>query len=544
MAGSITLSKRANAKTPRRFERQRVEALMYVDLGSENGGFPIDISEDGMSFQGIRPLEINQDVWVTFKFYGVDETVTAAAKIVWLTESRKGGGLRFIDLPEDSRRLINDWMSLQREGSSSKETPDAATPHTEIEEKGLRSASIVPGAADRDNSPAPATKIAAGPSSPLPLAPLQLTPPSSPLPTGRTIPTITPSFTVKSEAHVQKSSPKQRTSRSEDSKRTARTPILLATSEKKHSGIRTLGIVLGAAAFLAIMIDSGKTLWPLRGVLLAPLVRNTPAETVAQPAPEPSAARPPEQAVAVDPSDDAQPIDSLPLAPIANGRENLTMPVRPTVPMSAPKPPAEDRALLAPRISRQTTLNVTVPKRVETHPSVPAVVTARNEQPVMAPPSPISKDTNQLSGVGTTGGKTSPLPASPPVIPVTPTGSIEIVSDPYPSIRMPADLKGRTSRPGTSLQMGRLVAKVEPVYPAEALRQRIAGTAKVHVIIGRSGVVDKAELVDGPRLLAESVLGAVQNWRFEPTLLGGEPIEVEEDISVVFRIAGPPAPVN
>jgi TonB family protein len=127
---------------------------------------------------------------------------------------------------------------------------------------------------------------------------------------------------------------------------------------------------------------------------------------------------------------------------------------------------------------------------------------------------------------------------------VSAAGSIEIIPDPYPSIRVPAESKGRLSRPGTSLQFGRLVSKIEPVYPQEALRQRVAGTVKVHVVIGENGTVERAELLDGPSLLAEAALRAVQQWRYEPTLLGSEAIEVEDDITVVFRITSPPLPAN
>jgi protein TonB len=127
---------------------------------------------------------------------------------------------------------------------------------------------------------------------------------------------------------------------------------------------------------------------------------------------------------------------------------------------------------------------------------------------------------------------------------VSAAGSIEIIPDPYPSIRVPAESKARLSRPGTSLQIGRLVSKAEPVYPPEALRQRMAGTVKVHVVIGANGAVEKAEPLNGPALLEEAALRAVQQWRYEPTMLGSAAIEVEEDIAVVFRITSPPPAAN
>jgi TonB family protein len=97
----------------RRSPRQRVEALAYVGLGPENGGFPINVSEGGMAFQGIQPLEKDQLIHVNFKLPGLGNSVQSAAQIAWLNMYGKGGGLRFIDLPESTRRAINEWISLQ-----------------------------------------------------------------------------------------------------------------------------------------------------------------------------------------------------------------------------------------------------------------------------------------------------------------------------------------------------------------------------------------------------------------------------------------------
>ena len=92
--------------------------------------------------------------------------------------------------------------------------------------------------------------------------------------------------------------------------------------------------------------------------------------------------------------------------------------------------------------------------------------------------------------------------------------------------------------------IGHLVTRVDPVYPPEALRQRIAGTVKLHVLITRVGTVEKVELTDGPALLAEAALRAVQQWQYQPTFIGGEAIEAEEDITIVFRLTNPTTPAN
>ena len=133
MAAPPIVERPASTKTPRRVARHRVAGLLYLDLGSENGGFPINISEDGMAFQGIKPLEQDQEICVKFKLDGIDEMVTATARIVWLTETRKGGGLQFIDLPEASRRQINEWIALQEQVGRPMKRPAAAISPVEPE---------------------------------------------------------------------------------------------------------------------------------------------------------------------------------------------------------------------------------------------------------------------------------------------------------------------------------------------------------------------------------------------------------------------------
>ncbi len=96
----------------RRSSRRRVETLAYVDLGPGNGGFPINVSEGGMTFQGIQPLQKNQVIRVRFKLPGIGSSMEATGEVAWLNGLGKGGGMQFIDLPEETRRLINEWLLL------------------------------------------------------------------------------------------------------------------------------------------------------------------------------------------------------------------------------------------------------------------------------------------------------------------------------------------------------------------------------------------------------------------------------------------------
>jgi TonB family protein len=92
------------------------------------------------------------------------------------------------------------------------------------------------------------------------------------------------------------------------------------------------------------------------------------------------------------------------------------------------------------------------------------------------------------------------------------------------------------SRQGASLQIGRLTSHIDPAYPADAERQHIEGTVRVHAIIGRDGAVQSVAQLSGTSLLAEAVTNAVLQWRYQPTSIGGQAVEAEEDVVVVFKL--------
>ena len=79
-----------------------------------------------------------------------------------------------------------------------------------------------------------------------------------------------------------------------------------------------------------------------------------------------------------------------------------------------------------------------------------------------------------------------------------------------------------------------LLHRVEPQYPPIAKMAHISGTVHLRAIIAKDGTVRELEVVDGNPLLARAALVAVQAWRYRPTQLNGEPVEVETYVTVNF----------
>ena len=84
--------------------------------------------------------------------------------------------------------------------------------------------------------------------------------------------------------------------------------------------------------------------------------------------------------------------------------------------------------------------------------------------------------------------------------------------------------------------LGLLVHKVQPVYPPEARREGIQGQVLLRAVIDKEGKIANLRLVSGPPQLLQAAIDAVQQWRYKPYLLMGEPVEVETEIAVNFTL--------
>jgi periplasmic protein TonB len=91
-------------------------------------------------------------------------------------------------------------------------------------------------------------------------------------------------------------------------------------------------------------------------------------------------------------------------------------------------------------------------------------------------------------------------------------------------------------RQGGAVTAASLVNKVNPTYPPLARQTRISGTVRLHAIISKDGSVQQLEVMSGHPLLVQAALDAVRQWRYRPTLLNGEPVEVDTTIDVIFSL--------
>jgi TonB family protein len=89
---------------------------------------------------------------------------------------------------------------------------------------------------------------------------------------------------------------------------------------------------------------------------------------------------------------------------------------------------------------------------------------------------------------------------------------------------------------GGNVQSAMIVRKMPPVYPAAAKAAGIQGNVHLSAIVGEDGTVQELTVLDGPPELTQAAMDAVKQWVYKPTLLNGNPIQVQTTIDINFTL--------
>ena len=93
----------------------------------------------------------------------------------------------------------------------------------------------------------------------------------------------------------------------------------------------------------------------------------------------------------------------------------------------------------------------------------------------------------------------------------------------------------RVSVPETAMR-AHLRSKVDPDYPTDARQRGVEGEVLLDVVVGVDGSVIQANVVSGHPLLNDAALAAVKQWKFDPYLINGRPVETQTKIRVTFSL--------
>src|SRR5580658_6932990 len=118
--------------------RSRVRALVtppiYVNLDNLNGGLVFNISEDGLALTAALDLAGGGLLTMRILLPDSEGWIEASGEIAWRGNSNKEGGVRFVDLAEEARRRISNWIAGEASRGEFQEKNGAAAGFTGVAE--------------------------------------------------------------------------------------------------------------------------------------------------------------------------------------------------------------------------------------------------------------------------------------------------------------------------------------------------------------------------------------------------------------------------
>jgi protein TonB len=195
--------------------------------------------------------------------------------------------------------------------------------------------------------------------------------------------------------------------------------------------------------------------------------------------------------------------------------------------LQVPVPPPPPRAPLATQALKKPTRPVR-PEQVLQEPSaIPTHILPVHDEPL--PPAQFPS-----ASIGVLGGISDGLPGNSldPAL-------RKLLSSTEPQPPAPQALKPvqhQQIRLGGRVVAAKLIYQPKPDYPELARLTRTQGDVEFEAIIGKGGGIEELKVVRGHPLLVKAAFEAVRQWRYQPTLLNGEPIEVLTEIIVTFRL--------
>ena len=124
----------AMAVSQQTFARKKPDQLVYLELGSGNGGMLLSVSEDGFRFRAVSPLRPDGGVPFAFSLDG-KHRLQGIGEVEWLEDDGKSGGMRFTDLSPENRAAIEQWLAVDSRPHSGREATSAAATSLDTMEK-------------------------------------------------------------------------------------------------------------------------------------------------------------------------------------------------------------------------------------------------------------------------------------------------------------------------------------------------------------------------------------------------------------------------
>jgi TonB family protein len=479
----------------RQHARVKVEWLVPVSLGPDNGGIVLNASEGGLRVRMVGPVAPTQVSPLVITPNGKKDPIEASGQIVWTDDSRRGAGVRFTDLSDASQEQIKKWLARNDparateqeqpavEPARTETTPPMPLPAQEREEVADNQIAVssVPDPTFEDQPEEPGGAFENT---------VQL---DSAAPKTKAVPSEEPyepwkTYTADSESQSALFQPGE----------------LRETWQEKHATPDKAGqdfarrrkfARMAASVALIVLVFCGSAALFLSWQGGS---RETPTDEREPIAGEPS------------PSEtDQPPLAAKPLAKTSTSRRRAPAKVQPA------------------NIAGPSTPIITDPHGQASSPT-------KRSAPWQLQVVDLS---NQQHSLTLRGG---------PIVRLRSWATSGRVHVPRVGTSTRADQTPRsTSVEGSMAPLGGAAPKASggepeqhlmPDYPPRALQRNIQGTVVLKALVGKDGRVQNVQVLSGPPLLASAVLEAVRAWRYRPFYRNGEPVEFETQVAIEFII--------
>jgi protein TonB len=230
---------------------------------------------------------------------------------------------------------------------------------------------------------------------------------------------------------------------------------------------------------------------------------------------QPAAARHPQSIV-------QRPLSAQPAAPVAAVAPS---PAAPSISTSGIPAAASRPAVLSPGSQPS--------KPPASTGNLPTIRIAANPEPLTVKPAPAPIRVKSEPAKAQAGAEESAVPSPLGVASANERALSGLVSSAPASL--PKAVPG-TLKISQGVSQGLLIRRVQPTYPATALAMRVHGVVQLEATINKEGSITNLKTVSGDPVLARAATAAVKQWRYKPYYLDGEPVEIQTQITVNFKL--------
>jgi hypothetical protein len=522
-----------------------------VELGGTNGGIVLNISETGMAIATADALVVDDYLpRIRFQFPISGQSIEISGQVVWLAESKKSAGIRFVDLTAAARNQILNWIASEKpaeefEGLRAAPVESLIHATTESFPEEPISGGVLP---EQDQLSSPELNAHASSQ-------------ACKIVTTGILDADPQSFVedlqeiVLHHAPVAGFGPQIRTSKVESSAdRIENSPsrsYALEISGFQVAAIMLLfavvslvvGLTVGHGPLGGRLWDTQKSI-PTVDATSSALLNSSDETTSRTSTPSVADTFVPPEVNPPAPATSGSSSESL-SAQSLNARDSATS-VRPIGPPSATTAQSltdSDNLEASPERKGSTGLigrNPPPPANSQPAHSYKAVgpITGAPANPAPRKVAPATRAAPYRSSpstilVGGPGDGSKPFRLVLPQEPIAASSSFAMTSQ--LSVLVVPEPRPEATHEPARLQAGKLVSYVWPRYPRPGDRHGSSETVKLRTTIGELGQVLDVKHVSGSISLLPAAMSAIRHWRYRPTLLNNRPIEVQQDVTIEFR---------